>query len=123
MSGSSIQSINHSVQLLDLLIIRISKLFSSNVDKYYRFHGLEFAKCLTVKNPKPLLSHKRFSKALERFTVIRSPFIFKKTRSQFKRFEFGCIVVINVSKIQQLKLIEWLVMTKFSAELKIISVV
>jgi hypothetical protein len=67
------------------------------------------------------LKNTRHTKSSTRFTVIRSPFVFKKTREQFVRLHRACTVALPMAKPQQQYFLQLLTTTKFPAELSVLS--
>ena len=64
---------------------------------------------------------KRHTKTLKRFTVLRSPFVYKKTREQFNLKSVALKVNLTLDKPQQVVLNQTLSNTKFSSEVKCVS--
>jgi hypothetical protein len=67
------------------------------------------------------LQNIRYIKSRPRFTVIRSPFVYKKTREQYMRLHRACTVVLPMAKPQQQFFLQLLTASKFPAELSVIS--
>lgn len=63
--------------------------------------------------------HQHMARSMTRLTVIRSPFVFKKTREQFGLQINTCTLVFQLNKRSQHHLLQWISMFKFPAELKV----
>jgi hypothetical protein len=102
-------SINSSIKML-------SKLLQSTEAYYGRIsisEHLDFMPKMTLSNKKNQMKGK------SRITVIRSPFVFKKTREQFLLQRLNCTVSLILTKPQQSFLLPLVSITKFATELKI----
>jgi ribosomal protein S10 len=123
-------AINASLRLLNSLMHSVSKKqlnpFSSPFGRGERRKGkgsdLMHARHLnSLSTVNVQLKNTRYTKSRTRFTVIRSPFVFKKTREQFTRLHTACTVVLPTTKPQQQFLLQLLTTSKFPAELSVLS--
>jgi len=111
----SANAINSSLHLLNNLVHSVSKKTLNRSDLMGKRLFNRLSKVhVELKNTKN-------TKSSTRFTVIRSPFVFKKTREQFTRLHIACTVVLLMSKPQQQFLLQLLTISKFPAELSVLS--
>lgn len=119
-------AINASLRLLNSLMHSVSKKQLNPFSFLQRrkgkgsdlMHGRHLNSLSTVNVQ---LKNTRYTKSRTRFTVIRSPFVFKKTREQFTRLHTACTVVLPTTKPQQQFLLQLLTTSKFPAELSVLS--
>lgn len=80
-------------------------------------HRTIFAKNLVQRYVPKRSQHKTLS--CQRFTVIRSPFVFKKSREQFFLTRKTCFVKLPMTKAQQHTYAQHLTASKFPSELQL----
>ena len=121
------KSINLSLSLFSALNQKLALVIDhcakqakqSNVieQKFINRHSQALVKTLLQNNP--VKHHCLKAKSCQRFTVIRSPFVFKKSREQFGLFRFTCKLAMRMTKPQAHLLAQHMAATKFPAELKL----
>jgi ribosomal protein S10 len=110
------QDLSHSLSLTNEFSARLCRwlIARSHFLKKERFF-LELALSISSSMPKQV----SFSKSKPRFTMTRSPFIFKKTREQFELRRQTRMILLKLNKSQQELILEFLCQSRFPAELKI----
>jgi hypothetical protein len=115
---SSLFPIVFALKLINTLIYSASKSWKSYRNPFDLTYGKLFH---TFSRHNCLFSSNWSSKSHSRFTVIKSPFVFKKSREQFSLLEKTCFVVLPMTKPQQQYFLQLLILTKFPVELSVIS--
>lgn len=100
-------------QLEQWLLTRSSE--ASTIDEYNKYRSFsELARMLSLGiQHKYCVNHKLF-------TIIRSPFVFKKTREQFKLSKYKCVVRLELTKNQLEIVIKWVGQLQLPGEVKVI---
>jgi hypothetical protein len=127
-------AINASLRLLSHLMHRASKQLALNSSlqkskavkktKAVRTVGFDLMHSRHLNSLNAVhvqLQNIGYIKSRPRFTVIRSPFVYKKTREQYMHLHRACTVVLPMAKPQQQFFLQLLTASKFPAELSVIS--
>lgn len=100
-----------SVDLADKFIHALRRWILARSKERPEFY--DFARSLSWK---PAI---KASGSINRFTVIRSPFVYKKTREQFGLHKRTYYIRLNFAKTQKIMFVQWVSQLKMPAELKI----
>ena len=116
--SSSLNDIDQAVKLLRYGILKIMDWF------FYRESIVIYSSIVSVtfNNLASLLSEYleySTSGSLNKLTVIRSPFVYKKTREQFGFITHKVSILFQCSQFEQELIVMWLNQVKFPVEIKI----
>lgn len=116
--SSSIPQKNESCEkVLNCLSLNQSQKYQTRYYNSRVFVDLAAALAKTLCNS----SHQKIKQTTSRFTVIRSPFVFKKTREQFGLKKHVCEIVLNLNQNEQEFLLPLLSQLRLPGELQLIS--
>jgi len=133
LGAASKESNTTSLNLLSELHLNIAQLIMNNSNSKLNLetckpqqqhnigHNARHSTCFAQSLVQRYVSkhNQRRTNSCQRFTVIRSPFVFKKSREQFGLTRKSCFVKLALTKAQQHTYAQHLIATKLPSELQL----